>query len=66
VTVVYTKSIVPGLRVVNLSRDTKLPIAVTFNVARLLLALMVGMCIFAVVSAIFEVTRIGPAAVFSR
>jgi hypothetical protein len=65
VTKSYTKGIVPSLIVVNFSRDTTVPVAVAFNLALLLLALRGCMCIFAV-SAIFKVTRIGPAVVFSR
>ena len=38
----------------------------TFNLALVLLALTVGMCVFAAVCAIFKVIRIDPAVVFSR
>ena len=58
--------IVLSLLVIHLSRECTLRIATTFNLAPVLLALTVGMCVFAAVSAIFKVTRIDPAVVFSR
>ena len=64
-TAVCAKGIAPSLIAVNFSRDTPLPVVMTFNPELLLLALTGCMCIFAV-SAIFEVTRIGPAVAFSR
>jgi putative ABC transport system permease protein len=41
-------------------------VVMTIHPARLLLALTDGMCVFAAISAIFKVTRIDPAVVFSR
>jgi putative ABC transport system permease protein len=38
----------------------------TFNLVWSLLALTIGMCVVAAVSAIFKVVRIDPAVVFSR
>jgi putative ABC transport system permease protein len=52
--------------VIYLSRDTSLLIVMTPNLAWGLLALTVGMCVFAALSAIFKVVRIDPAVVFSR
>ena len=62
----YVMGIVLSLIVIYLSRDSTLLIVMTPNLALLLLALTVGMCVFAAVSAIFKVTRIDPAVVFSR
>jgi putative ABC transport system permease protein len=55
-----------SLLVIRASRDTTLLILMTPNLAAMLFALTVGMCILAAVCAIFKVTRIDPAVVFSR
>jgi len=62
----YVMGILLSLLVIYFSRDSTLLIVMTLNLALLLLALTVGMCVFAAVSAIFKVTRIDPAVVFSR
>jgi putative ABC transport system permease protein len=62
----YVMGILLSLLVIYFSRDSTLLIVMTTNLALLLLALTVGMCVFAAVSAIFKVTRIDPAVVFSR
>lgn len=64
--VVTQVGIVLSLIVINLSRDCTLPIVTPFNLAPVLLALSVGMCVFGAVSATFKATRIDPAVVFSR
>jgi putative ABC transport system permease protein len=46
--------------------DPSLLIVMTPNLAMLLFALTVGMCVFAAICAIFKVIRIDPAVVFSR
>ena len=48
------------------SRDSTLLIVMTPNLALMLFALTIGMCVLAAVCAIFKVTRIDPAVVFSR
>ncbi len=48
------------------SKDTTLLIVMTPGLALLLFALTIGMCVIAAISAIFKVTRIDPAGVFSR
>jgi putative ABC transport system permease protein len=62
----YILGMVLSLIVIRLSRDTTLLIVMTPGLAGMLLALTVGMCVFAAVCAIFKVTRIDPAVVFSR
>lgn len=62
----YALGIVLSLLVIRASRDTTLLIVMTPNLALMLLALTVGMCVLAAVCAIFKVTRIDPAVVFSR
>jgi putative ABC transport system permease protein len=62
----YLMGILLSLLVINLSRDSTPLIVMTTNLALLLLALTVGMCVFAAISAIFKVTRIDPAVVFGR
>jgi hypothetical protein len=52
--------------VIQLSRDTTLLIVKTPKLATMLLLLTVGMCALAAICAIFKVTRIDPAVVFSR
>lgn len=55
-----------SLLVIQASRQTTLLILMTPNLAVFLLVLTVGMCVLAAVCAIFKVTRIDPAVVFSR
>ena len=62
----YLLGIILSLAVISLSRDTTLLIVMTPNLAIMLFALTVGMCVFAAICAIFKVTRIDPAVVFSR
>jgi putative ABC transport system permease protein len=62
----YSMGILLSLLVIYLLRDSTLLIVMTTNLALLLLALTVGMCVFAAISAIFKVARIDPAVVFSR
>ncbi len=63
----YILGIMLSLVVIWASRgDPSLLIVMTPNLAMLLFALTVGMCIFAAVCAIFKVIRIDPAVVFSR
>jgi putative ABC transport system permease protein len=62
----YVLGIVLSLVVIYLTRGSTLLIVMTFNLAASLLALTVGMCVFAAICAIFKVTRIDPAVVFSR
>lgn len=51
---------------INAARNSTLNIVMTPELALSLFALTVGMCVFAAISAIFKVTRIDPAGVFSR
>ena len=55
-----------SLVVIWASSETTLLIVMTTNLALFLLVLTVGMCVLAAVCAIFKVTRIDPAVVFSR
>jgi putative ABC transport system permease protein len=55
-----------SMLVIWASKDTTLFIVMTPGLALLLFALTIGMCALAAVSAIFKVTRIDPAGVFSR
>ena len=55
-----------SLFVIWASRDTTLLIVMTPNLALMLFVLTVGMCVLAAICAIFKVTRIDPAVVFSR
>ena len=55
-----------SLLVIWASRDSTLLIVMTPRLALMLLALTVGMCVLAAICAIFKVTRIDPAVVFSR
>jgi putative ABC transport system permease protein len=48
------------------TQDTTLTIVMTPGLAVLLFVLTIGMCTVAAISAIFKVTRIDPAGVFSR
>ncbi len=51
---------------IRATKGTTLDIVMTPKLAASLFALTLGMCIFAAISAIFKVTRIDPAGVFSR
>jgi putative ABC transport system permease protein len=62
----YGVGIVISLLVIRASKDTSLAIVMTPGLAVLLFLLTLGMCAIAAVSAIFKVTRIDPAGVFSR
>ncbi|MFZ4806865.1 MAG: FtsX-like permease family protein [Hyphomicrobiaceae bacterium] len=55
-----------ALIVIWLTQNTTLLIVMTPALAAMLFALTLGMCTIAAVSAIFKVTRIDPASVFSR
>lgn len=55
-----------ALLVIWLTQNTTLLIVMTPGLAAMLFALTLGMCAIAAVSAIFKVTRIDPASVFSR
>ena len=55
-----------SLLIIQATKGTTLLIIMTPNLALLLFALTLGMCIIAAISAIFKVTRIDPAGVFSR
>jgi putative ABC transport system permease protein len=52
--------------VVRAAKDTTMPVIMTPGLAVVLFVLTIGMCALAAVSAIFKVTRIDPAGVFSR
>ena len=62
----YSVGMVLSLLVIWASTDTNLLIVMTPGLAVLLFALTIGMCVIAAISAIFKVTRIDPAGVFSR
>ena len=62
----YGIGMVLSLLVIWASKDSTLFIVMTPGLALLLFALTIGMCVLAAVSAIFKVTRIDPAGVFSR
>jgi putative ABC transport system permease protein len=62
----YILGMLLSLIVIRLSRDTTLLIVMTPKLAVMLLLLTVGMCVLAAICAIFKVTRIDPAVVFSR
>lgn len=62
----YGIGMVLSMLVIWASKDTTLYIVMTPGLALLLFALTIGMCAIAAVSAIFKVTRIDPAGVFSR
>jgi putative ABC transport system permease protein len=51
---------------INATKNSTLNIVMTPKLAFALFLLTLGMCIFAAISAIFKVTRIDPAGVFSR
>jgi putative ABC transport system permease protein len=62
----YCVGMMLSLTVIWASKDSTLPIVMTPGLAALLFALTIGMCVLAAMSAIFKVTRIDPAGVFSR
>lgn len=62
----YAIGMALSLVVIWASQHTTLLIVMTPTLAAMLLAVTVGMCVFAAISAIFKVTRIDPAGVFSR
>lgn len=62
----YVLGIALSLVVIRASKDSTLLIVMTPRLAVFLFFLTVGMCIFAAICAIFKVTRIDPAVVFSR
>ena len=62
----YSVGMILSLLVIWASKDTTLLIVMTPGLALLLFALTIGMCVIAAISAIFKVTRIDPAGVFSR
>ena len=62
----YAIGMALSLLVIWASKDSTLYIVMTPGLALLLFALTIGMCAIAAVSAIFKVTRIDPAGVFSR
>lgn len=62
----YLFGMVLSLLVIWASQDTSLTIVMTPGLALLLFALTIGMCVIAAMSAIFKVTKIDPAVVFSR
>ena len=62
----YGIGMVLSLLVIWATKGTTLVIVMTPGLAVLLFALTLGMCIIAAISAIFKVTRIDPAGVFSR
>ena len=62
----YSVGMILSLIVIWASKDTTLLIVMTPGLAVLLFALTIGMCVIAAISAIFKVTRIDPAGVFSR
>jgi putative ABC transport system permease protein len=62
----YSVGMILSLIVIWASTDTNLLIVMTPGLAVLLFALTIGMCVIAAISAIFKVTRIDPAGVFSR
>ncbi len=62
----YSVGMILSLIIIWASKDTTLLIVMTPGLAVLLFALTIGMCVIAAMSAIFKVTRIDPAGVFSR
>jgi putative ABC transport system permease protein len=62
----YGVGMILSLIVIWASKDTTLLIVMTPGLAGLLFLLTIGMCVIAAISAIFKVTRIDPAGVFSR
>lgn len=62
----YALGISLALAVVRLAKGSTLNVVMTPQLAAWMLALTVGMCVIAAISAIFKVTRIDPAGVFNR
>ena len=62
----YLLGIMLALGVVHAADGTTLNVVMTPQLAMMLFALTIGMCTLAAISAIFKVTRIDPASVFSR
>ena len=62
----YAIGMILSMLVIWASKDTTMSIVMTPGLAVLLFGLTIGMCAIAAVSAIFKVTRIDPAGVFSR
>ena len=62
----YVLGMALSLLVIWAAEDSTLLIVMTPNLALMLLALTVGMCVLAAICAIFKVIRIDPAVVFSR
>ena len=62
----YVLGMTLNLLVIWAAKDSTLLIVMTPNLALMLLALTVGMCVLAALCAIFKVIRIDPAVVFSR
>ena len=62
----YSIGMILSLLVIWASQDTTLNIVMTPGLAGALFGVTIGMCAIAAVSAIFKVTRIDPAGVFSR
>ena len=62
----YVLGMTLSLLVIWAAEDSTLLIVMTPNLALMLLALTVGMCVLAALCAIFKVIRIDPAVVFSR
>ena len=62
----YVLGMMLSLLVIWAAEDSTLLIVMTPNLALMLLALTVGMCVLAALCAIFKVIRIDPAVVFSR
>jgi putative ABC transport system permease protein len=62
----YGIGMILSMLVIWASKDTTLFIIMTPGLAVLLFALTIGLCTLAAISAIFKVTRIDPAGVFSR
>jgi putative ABC transport system permease protein len=62
----YVLGMTLSLLVIWAAEDSTLLVVMTPNLALMLLALTVGMCVLAAVCAIFKVIRIDPAVVFSR
>jgi putative ABC transport system permease protein len=62
----YAVGISLSMLAILATKKTTLMVVMTPKLALYLLALTIGMCILAAISAIFKVTRIDPAGVFSR
>jgi putative ABC transport system permease protein len=62
----YILGMLIALGILYLSRGSPLPMVMTPSLALLLFVVTIGMCAISAISAIFKVTRIDPAVVFSR